>query len=504
MRDIDNRRREQVMSTAERELAERILGYYKSSWEDKERRGLFDLWEKVESYWEGNPRPARSENDPNSNVNFIHAGVEGQVALLVEQPIKINVKPVTPSEVSYAGQVKIMLDWIKDKNKMRRKIDMHERRREKFGTGIFRVLYDPDAIEGFGLPIIDTCNPAYVFCDPGVSDIYKIQQGEFIIETLQKPISFAREQFGDEKAGLIVSGYDPLDNYIFAENEDNDGAYLHIMAWIRTNGKLRLVQMSGCGVILQDSFELTDGESFYPSNRYPYFFTPLYIREGTVWAKGDAELLLSLQDLVDDLDDQIRINARLSGNPQRLVDISANIDLDKWTNESGLIIPTSNIDGVKYLTPPDMPSYPLERRNDALKYEREMVSRFSDQMLGKHALGVSTASEASALISQGGVVIRHKKALLQETLSEMFDYILLLIKEYYTDGKIFRVNNGESDAFEMICGRELKSIPNLVTLDNLDDEIALLEGNESRYIAKGSKDSMFDIRVEIGSDMERE
>ncbi|MCL2739837.1 MAG: hypothetical protein FWE47_01395, partial [Oscillospiraceae bacterium] len=249
---------------------------------------------------------------------------------------------------------------------------------------------------------------------------------------------------------------------------------LHLMCWIRTDGKLRLIELSGDGIILSDSFE-NAGESFYPTDKFPYFFTPLYIREGTVWAKGDAELLIPLQDLVDELDDQIRINARLSGNPQRLVDVSSNIDLDKWTNESGLIIPTSNINGARYMDPPEMPSYPLERRAYAISTERQIVSRFSDQMVGQVTTRGMTATEAEGVLTQGSVLIEHKKALLQETLSEVFEYCLMLMKEYYSQEKAFRLSDGQ---FEYWKASDLKSIP----VSNLE-----------------TKEAEFDIYVRIGS-----
>ena len=473
---FDVRRREEIMSEEEIRLAERLMGYYVSSWQDKSRRGLFDLWEKVESYWEGNPRLPESENDPNSNINFVHPNVEGQVALLMEQNIAVSVSPVGPSDAPFASTVQTILEWVKDKNKLKRKLDLHERRREKFGTGIFRVLYDPDAVQGFGLPVIEACNPAYVFVDPNITDVYKINDGAFIIETLNKPISWAKERFGD-RADVIKPGFHPAEDFIFGESVGEN--YIHILAWIRAEGQIRLVQMSGCGVILSDGLQY--------GNQFPYFFTPLYSREGVVWAKGDAELLLSLQDLVDDLDDQIRINARLSGNPQRIVDISSNIDLDKWTNESGLIIPTNNINGAKYLVPPEMPSYPMERREMALQFERQMLTRFADNMTGQKVSGVRTATEAAGLQRQGDMVIGHKKVLLQETLAEVFEYCLELIKEYYTEEKAFRIG----EEFVWLRGSDLKNVPQLIPGSSR---------TKAKYVPNGNvtKDAKFDVAVHVG------
>src|SRR5690606_17658832 len=123
-------------------------------------------------------------------------------------------------------------------------------------------------------------------------------------------------------------------------------------------------------------------------------------REGTVWAKATAELLIPQQDLIDDLDDQIRISARLTGNPQREVNINSGVDPDKMSNEAALIYPVNENGGIKFLEPPEIPQYIPQRRNAAFQ-EVPIVSRWSFQMAGIKQQGVDTATESLSL-QQGG------------------------------------------------------------------------------------------------------
>ena len=473
--------REDIMTEEKILLADKVLDWYKSAHRDKDDRGIFDLWERVETYWEGSAHNVNHGDDINTNVNIIHPTVEGQVALLVNNNYQVKVKPVTPSDSAYAKYAEILLDWIKDKNKLFKVIDSHERRREKFGTGILRVIFDPDFENGYGLPKIESINPAYVFCDPKITDPAKINDGEFIIETMRKPISWANRYYGAKKADNIVKNYDPSGSII---SKEEMSTYLHILCWTRTGGKLRLLEVTGCGILLYDSFEKMGEKPFYQNNSYPYFFTPLYMREGSVWAKGDAELLISLQDLIDELDDQIRSNARLSANPQRLVDISCNIDLDKWTNDSGLIIPTANIDGAKYLSPPEMPDYPLERRQQALHYERQIISRFSDQLAGTSDIKGRTATEIASAVSQASLAMDYKRKMLCDTLSSVFSFCFSLALEYYTGKKAYRVTDGE---FVWISAADFNEIPVLDKSENGE----LVKTDNSK------KQAEFDISVEV-------
>lgn len=465
-------RREDVMTEDEIKLADKYLMWYRSSHRDKVNRGLFKKWEEIEAYWEGEANPPESDADPAMNTNIILPAVEGQVAYLVEQNIAIQTKPEGPSDLPYSEDAMHLLEWCKYKNKIKRKLDVHERRRKKFGTGIFEVIFDPDALNGFGLPVIEPCHPAYIFLDPAITDIYKYQEGRFLIRVINKSIYWAQMNFDEERVEAVMPGYHPMEaEMIFGEDENMLDAvskqqYLHMFVWSIIKNKdgekiLRLVQMSGDGVILKDSLT-DDEESYYPCPKYPYFFTPLQYREGTVWAKSDMEELLKTQNLIDDLDDQIIMNARLVGNLQKVVSTNAGIDIDKWTNDPGLNIPADgNLEeAYRIVQPPEMPQYIIQRRNLALQYERTVITRFSDQMNGIKQTGVDTATESLGLQQGGTQGIDHAKMLLEETLAEVFEYCLELMMEYYTEDKAFRIT--EDNSFRWINPSKLKDVPLMI------------------------------------------
>lgn len=467
-----------LMDNEKRQLAEKYMEYYRSAYEDKERRGLFERFSLYDAYWEGDVNLPESENDPGSSTNIVHANVEGQVALLLEQSIGIQPYPVSPDDAPFADSVREVLTFIKDKNKMVRVLDMHERRREKYGLGIMRVTFDPKRLHGAGMPIIEACHPSDIFVDPAIGDVYHIEEAAFIIETMRKSIHFARTQYGDAVADAIEPGYRPqYESDPFGRTGQED-TYLHMLVWTKTEKGLRLVEMTGCGLILSDSFTQNEGD-FYPLGTYPYFFTPLYCREGSIWGKGDVELLIPVQDLINDLDDQIRINARLTGNPQRLIEVGSGIDLDAMTNEAGLNIPTNNVGAVRNLEAPPLPGYILQRRDNALRYESQRVTRFSDQMTGSKQAGVTTATEATALQQGGMSIIQHKKLLLQETLSDVFSYCLSMIQAYWTKEVSIRLAGKEND-FIFFRGDSLREIP--------------MESG-------GVKSAEFDIVVTVGAGM---
>lgn len=532
-------KRAALMSEKEIEEAEQFIMWYRRAYEDKQRLGLMKKWDDIAKYWEGD-FDYSDEDDPAPNTNITNANVEGKTALLCDQTLAIQVDPREPGDKPFCDQVRTIADFIKDKNKMYRKIEVHERRREMTGTGIFRVLWDFDKLEGKGLPIIEPIHPSKLFIDPAITDVYDIQEAQYIIEAKAKSIYSAKMEYGDDIADCIIANYDPIENLIQNSEEEQ---YVHLLVWTRykENGKikLRLVEMSADGVILKDTKKelkkvsekreneliekqtklLEQGKTkeaselkaeeleLFPNSKYPYFLTPDMYRENTVWAKASAELVLPISDQIDELDDSILRNARLTGNPIPIIETSSGIDAEKVTNTPGQTIVANNINGMKWLQPPNIPQYLIEKRADTINNDKTIVTRFSDQMIGKQQAGVGTATESLALQNSGNSMIEHKKGLLQETLSEVFEYAIELALLNWNTTMIFRiVGEDGKDKFTSFNPDGLNRIPILTEADteyrNAYKEAhkdAKPEDYEYMQVDNETRKVMFDLSVSVGA-----
>ena len=519
-------KRKAIMTDKEIKEADMFLDWYRKGHTDKSNRNLFNKWEEVEHYWEGDIDEEFSDDtEPLSNTNITNSNVEGKVALLCDQNIAIVTEPIEPSDRPFCDRVHILADFIKDKNKMFRKIDIHERRREKYGTGIFRVLWNFKALNEMGLPEIEVIHPARIVVDPSITDVYKIQEAKYIIEVCNKSVYSARLKYGDDVADAIIPNLDPV-TQSFNTNYDEE-QYLHLFVWTRykdekDNLMLRLVEMTGCGIILSDTKkklkEIKNSKKeednkeeirLFPNDKYPYFFTPDMYRENSIWGKGSAELVLPISDQIDEIDNQILNVARLTGNPQRLVENSSGIDADKITNEAGLVIPTNNINGTKWEQPPAMPVYILNKRAELMNNDRAIVTRFNDQMIGKNQKGVDTATESLALQNAGNSMIEHKKGLLQETLGEVFEYAIELALLNWNTEMTFRItgDNGEN-TFEDFNPSTLNEVPLLMrsnteykTKYKEEHKDAQPKDYEFMQVGNETRRVKFDLRVTVGAGM---
>ena len=524
LREQKEARRRALMSDTELKEAERYLQWYRKAYQDKVNLGVTKKWEDISKYWEGDFE-YEDDTAPAPNTNITNSNVEGKTALLCDQNISMQVDPREPGDRFFCDKVRILADFIKERNKMYRKIEVHERRREMTGTGIFRVLWDFNALDEKGLPNIEPVHSSRLFIDPAITDVYKIQEAQYIIEARNKSIYSAEIEYGEEVAEAIMPNLDPVSNVIVNNEEEQ---YVHLMIWTRYKEndelKLRLIEMSGCGVILKDTKkklkerkdEGKDDIELFPNSKYPYFITPDMYRENTVWGKASAELILPLSDQIDEIDDSIIRNIRLVGNPMGIVSNNSGIDVGKITNEPGQMIPSNDINGFKWVTPPAIQGYVTNKRAELMNNDRQVVTRFTDQSIGKQQSGVNTATEALALQNSGNSMIEHKKGLLQETLSEVFEYALELALLNWDTTMIFRItgDNGQDDFVEFNPDK-LNRIPVLIESDteyrnkykeewqkrNPGKDISELDSKEYQFMQSDTETRKirYDLTVSVGA-----
>lgn len=464
--------RNKIMTEDEKLLGQKIVDNFKDAYVAKERARVFEDMSIAEAYWSGeftNKTP-----DMLANTNFINSNIETQVADLQDQNIDIEPRAYDPSDAPYVPKVRMIADKILEVNKMPLKMQKITRRFKKFGHGWIRVLFNPKLLEGLGCPEIESISSANIYPDPAILNPEDIQKGRFFIEAYASPIKWAEDTFGMEKASAIYPDYRPYSeerlNDMFGSDIDTTGErYLHILYWTKYKDKegkerLRLIQCSGCGVILKDSMKFEDekGIAVFPTTqevRYPYWLTPDMERENSIWGKSNASLLYPLQDMADDLDNSILANARLTGNPQRIVTVPSGIDPEKIDNTEGQTIISNTADGLVYLTPPSMPQYIINRRDAIIQVERGIVSRVSDQQSGIRQHGVDTATESLALQQNAMKSVDATKTVLQIILADVFMYCIELAIEYWNEGMFF---GNEKDGFEYFVPNDLRNIPEMI------------------------------------------
>lgn len=468
-----------VVSEKDKALWERIQTCYRASYLYKEGLGLPNLWRTCEAYWAGDVNLSESEEDPGSETNIVQPIVESQVADLVDGAMDFSVKGMEPTDSPHTDKVRHIFKWVWYMNKMIPTLDMFERERLNYGTSGFRVGYDPDACAGKGLPTIEYTGVEELFPDPKVKDFRHLNDGDFFIRTMPYSLKALVRRFGDKARSVQAEGsFSSYDPRIFKDQDDGSGidevirsqALLFEFWEIDEDNKLRRVYAAG-GVILEDSADTKkeDGshDDFYDHGKYPYVIIPCYKKKGRLWGMGDTEQLIPTQDLINDLDDQIRMNARLMGNIQIVVGQAAGINVKKWTNLPGLKVQAKDPEAWRPVIPYPIPAYIPARRSEGFK-EAEIISGRSDVTEGRRSGSLRSAAAIAQMVEAGSRRAKHKKLMLQEGLREVMDLVYEYVVEFMDVERAFDFEDGMKKESMWFKGSDLKNVPIQTLNENYD------------------------------------
>jgi hypothetical protein len=483
-------------------------------------------WQEIEEAYKSDQ--PEEEDIPNSRINVVLPTVEGMVSQLTDNNISIITKGQGPEDSEFAEDARIGLDWVLRHNQLRAKIAMHERRRIKFGGCWFKVCYDKYAINGYGLAKVMLPAPTKIWVDTKIKDFLRLDEADYICEVITSSKFYAKRVYGS-KANAIDYGYSQYFQNNFEEEftVDDQNSWSLIQWWMRIDGVLRLLEFSGCGVLLFDSFRSKDRKILikdieekeepmyrYVHNDYPYFYTPKYPSEGELTGFGDGKIMIPLQKMFNELYDKIRIQMRpnivcidsRSGiNPEVFDDNSFEPIHFKGGSLNGAApmfsIPWGQIN-------PDM-----YRLVDMIHIVLQRVVRYADAMLGQSQS--ATATEAAINQQQGNSHISFEKTNLEETLSRVAKYCLGLMMEFSNSGMTVRVNE-QDEEYSWVDFRKLREIPVQIPASSeykkqfreanpeaKEPSFELLEQTNPKTGKKEivTKDIELDIEISVGSSL---
>lgn len=400
-------------------------------------------WSDIDNFYANEQE--EKDGRPNSKMNIICSTVEGQIAEMIEQDFSIAIKAEDPSSLGYAKTVKPFLEWVLRKNHFNKKREIHERRRLKFGIAYFKIGYDKSAFGGFGLPLLETPGVDKIVIDPIVASVEDLEKAEYIYELINMGKVQAEMLYGSDKAEMITYGHNSYwDSYVFSKTvtQDSTSMWTLIQRWSKNKaGKLRVEEFSNDGILLFDSFKGKDRKANqkklevkassyykYTFDRYPYFGTCVYQKEGSFYGFGDGALLLPLQKMINNLYDKIMVAARPN---MILINSTSNVDVDGFDEDS--FQPVYYDSSASGAPPVHVAQYGTVndswwRLLDYMRNEAQRVVRFSDIMTGGGSGG--TATEASINQKQGAMCAFQKKVQFSDTIQDCCEFMVNLAQEY--------------------------------------------------------------------------
>lgn len=498
--------RDKVNTKDQQERADFYITKYRQL--KSEMQPALEDWEEIEKLYRCE-REKKSDNDPNSFDPLILPVVEGQTASMSDRNISASVKGEGYSDQKFAHVGQVLTDFAYRNIRIKSKVKQGIRRYIMFGTGCFAIGWNPDALDGFGLPDWRTPQISKVFVDGKVKNLLDTEKAEYIIEEIGSfSILSARKDYGDDIADAVQLGNLQPD-FDGAESQDDKDGFTKLHVWTRNNeeGNLQRLDISLCGIILEES---DPSKPFYEhvENQYPYKFFGLYPEEGKFHRFGDGKLLVRLQHLLNNLWDECITAAKYSAQSERYVDPNSGLDPDQldgdpshpiYVREPNKNIKTTQGQGINQIV--------LQLINLILT-EVQRITRFSALMTGTAPSREITATQSGIMVQQGNAGIDDKRGDISEAIAEATQYMLGLMMEFWPAAKAVRISE-ESDDTEWVDARQLKNIPAMIPTDSTyekqwtaahpDKPLPQYMQLESEKDGKPqTKKAIFDIQVSIG------
>lgn len=423
------------------------------------------------------------ETSPASFVPMLTPNIEGQTASMMESSIDFNHYTNNPAHESYMRVLDYASNYYRKHTRFRSHMKNFTRNYLKFGTSPIKIEWTDKFTRRFGhqgLPRIVTPYPWEVLVDGSIKNPLYLQEARYIIQVYHNTtISWARQEYGDEKADAIA-GYTGSGDEEYSV--DDLGTFTLLEVWTKDNehGNLQKIEMDINGLILSMSDPETPYYK-YTNNEYPFMFASMIPVAGSFYGQGDGRTLYYIQDTVNKLTDEAELGARFSSQGRTFVDPSAKVDPNEFTSDPSKII-LANDPRNSVVNIPGIGVHPLIREmTEFLMRESQKSTRFHESMTGSQMSVSATATQINTQQAQGYVGIKDKKSDIAEVMAWADRYALLLCLEFWNEPFWASVAPGKNMFIDM---PSLRSVGQTIPVDTMTsiNRIKTGESNEIDYM----------------------
>ena len=461
--------------------------------------------------------------------NLIYSTIESMRPIMFDGNPKFECMPVTRESLEYSKDIDTALDYEWHRTKMRSLLISNSIYTFVLGSSVIMLPYqysDNDEFDGNVCPI--PINPFNLYPDPLATSV---EDAEYIIYATYEHENKLKKRY-PEFADKIEGGDIKYEELVNSRNENAkiNNQILLLEVWCRDYTTIDCEEVDEHGqkikrrefkypkgrvIVCAPDLELVfeDKENPYDTGRFPFFVFKNTNVPFKFWGEGEVKYLLSPQQAVNDLSNQVIDNAKHTANMQWIIDKNAGIPKGELTNRPGLIIRKNPGAEVRRDAPPAMPMYVSEmitRNEQAI----EVISGVHDITRGQTPTGIESASAIQALQEAANQRIRLKVTLLEETLSEIGAEWLSRMKQFWKTNRVIPVEmpktaslpTGQLQGFEVNMQQSMMQ-PSEKTYDfvEISKDKQLAQNYKVKVVGAGSmqmnKASMLDLMIRLAQTM---
>lgn len=316
----------------------------------------------------------------------------------------------------------------------------------KNGLAAYSVIWKDD--DGLGDVSVEKVDVLNLFWEPNCTDI-QASSNVFLVN-LADVDKLTREY--PQLEGKIGGEDVPVVRYESQDEGDGGGKCAVIDWYYKKDGRVHFCKFCEEEILFASENEKEYADGFYAHGMYPFVLDAMYPLEGTLFGFGVIAVCRDPQMYIDKIDGAVLENLKWQAKPRWFVSDSAGVNADDYENldksivnfrgefsENRIIqIKTDDVSGMIYNW--------KQSKIDELKE----TSSNRDVSQGSTSSGVTSGAAIATLQEAGNKTSRDIIAGSFRAFSEIVKLEIELIRQFYTENRVFRITGADGMTDEFI------------------------------------------------------
>ncbi len=420
-----------------------ILNKYKSGKSKTEQRIISsENWWKLRNTTEEEKGHSTGRGKFKSVSGWLHNVIVSKHADAMEGYPEPNILPRGAEDRNEAIKLSAIIPCVLEQNKFEKTYSDVSWQKLKFGTGAYKIVWDPTKLHGLGDISIEKVSLLNVFWEPGVTDIQKSKYF-FHTELWDKDALISRyPELKDKLKGntFVASKFQSDDSV----TDENKATVIDVYYKKTVEGKETLQYIKYVGDTLLYASENnpeTAKRGFYDHGKYPYVFDALYPIEDSPCGYGYVDVCRNPQTEIDLLKTSFVKNAMVGAIPRYFSKIEGNINEEEFLDLDKAVVHVSgNIDEttVRQINFNGLDGVYVNLLDRTIEELRE-TSGNTQTSTGSVNSGVTAASAIAALQEASGKGSRDSTKSAYRAYEELILLCIELIRQFYDMPRQFRI-----------------------------------------------------------------
>ena len=477
--DEDLRQALPVNTETLRQLTD-TLQRYKAGKRSVERRAVdAENWWKLRNQLHWEKEQGKGLSGFNARSGWLHNVIVAKHADLMEAYPEPNILPREQGDVQEAGMLGKIIPVILEQNHFNEVYSDMAWQKLKTGTGICKIIWDPDKLGGLGDIAISKVDVLNLFWEPGIRDI---QDSSAVFHTSLQDNDSLEAAYPQLRGRLGGQAFLPT-RFLYDDSVSTQGKSCVIDCYYkrRAGGRTVLHYCKYVGDTLLYSSE-NEGVCLYEHGLYPFVFDCLYPVEGSPTGYGFIDLCANSQEQIDIMQTAFLKNTMAGAVPRYFQRIDGSVNEEEFLDLDNPIVHVNGTLGEDALRP--VQYTPLSGNYITMRQytidELRQTSGNTEAASGATPSGVTAASAIVALQEAAGKGSRDATRSSYRAFTRVVELCIELIRQFYTLPRQFRITG------EMGLERFVSYSNQGLTAQRLAD----VDGREMLRLP------VFDIRVE--------